>query len=174
MKVYLLLLIVIFLYNACEKPPCTESYIPGEIILTFKDSTTLLETYDLMDSLNLSILNLNNFDYYLNNNNTPIDTIINKLESKNYLVLHSYTQNTPFQTEFNLAFNNFDLISKSDWFTTVTQYQLVEKTSNISFMKFGTIKVPESEENYWIEILNEHKNITSASRNAHVCISYCQ
>jgi hypothetical protein len=166
---------LIFLFSACKKAPCSESFIPGEILLTFEESANLMETFELIDSFNLSILTLSNFDFTLNNNNTPLDTIINTFESKNYLTLISHTLTTGSQTtEFNLAFNNFDLVSNSDWFTTVALYQLTEKISNLAFMKFGTIKVPESEEDYWIGILKQHNNVTSASRNGHMCISYCQ
>jgi hypothetical protein len=170
MKIYLYLLTVIFLFNACEKSPCSENYIPGEILMTFEDSATLIETFELIDSFNLSILLLSNFDYYLNNNNTPVDTIINTLESKNYLLQVSHTQNSASQTEIQLIFNNFDIISKSDWIATVLQYQLLENLTDITFMKFGTIKVPESEEDYWVDIFKQHKIIRSVSRNPYMCI----
>ena len=162
-----LLFLTVFIMS-CEKNDIEKlEYVPGEILFSPYDFISFQRTYRLIDSLNLTIKDLYNYRYDLITTEDSVELIKTILSSKDYLTRQGNTYSVTYiDFIIKTIINFFDLDNNdaNDWFDTVESINLTENLTESS-NKWGLLKVPEGNEQFWVDELLQYEIIQSASLN---------
>lgn len=153
---------------SCKKNDIEKlEYVPGEILFSPFDFISFQRTYRLIDSLSLTIKDLYNYRYDLITTEDSVELIKTILSSKDYLTRQGNTYSvTYFDFLIKITVNFFDLDNNdaNDWFNTVESINLSENLTDSS-NKWGVLKVPDGNEQFWVDELMQYEIIQSASLN---------
>lgn len=92
-------------------------------------------------------------------NNTPLSegSYETKIDSK----ISVQNETKEINMEKTINFDDNDAI---DWFSTVVSFSLFENVTE-NYNKWGTLKVPEGEEQFWVDELKKYEIVQYASLN---------
>jgi hypothetical protein len=154
-----------FWLTGCKKDQPT--FVTGEVLFSVYDSIPFQDTYGLIDSLNLKILAANDFGYYIKTTADSVDTLKLILGTKSYLNIDGVTLGILYIdsiAQIDLNFFDLDDNDALDWFSTVTQLKLKENLTD-DFNKWGVLKVPDGQEQYWVDKLKQYSIIKAVQLN---------
>lgn len=163
--------LTVLLASCSKDPDLRPQYVSGQLIISFYDSVRFESAFTLLDTNDLEIKELSCFSYYIKTTQDSvyiIDDILQTLpyllrmeEGYNYYV--SRYENDTLKLQF--TFKRLDIQDKEDWMALTVQLKLKEELINISFFKWGVIGVPEGQEEYWADRLEQYDIIKNASLN---------
>jgi len=164
-KLTVILLIFMIPIMSCKKKEV--DYVKGELIFSIYDFISFERTYSLVDSLNLKINYIYDYTYESVTSEDSIEILETVLSTKVYLTSQgrSYTvTQIDSITKINVNFFDFDNNDAIDWFSTVVSFSLFENVTESS-NKWGILKVPEGEEQFWVDELKKYEIVQFASLN---------
>jgi hypothetical protein len=165
-KILLLLIVGISVtFSSCKKEE--PNFVSGEILFSLIENSSFYDTSELINSLDLQIKYAGRFNYIIKTTTDSVDSIIQILESKQYLTDGGRTFSISYLNDtLHVAINVFDLdsVETSNWLNTVFQLDLKEHLSrNVNI--WGAISVPHGKEQYWVDEIKKHGLIKDASLN---------
>ena len=145
-------------------------FVPGEVLILFNSSASWNSVYGLIDTLELEVIFLKDFGYYLKAPEDSIDTITSILNNKPYLTDGGMTFGILYiDSTINITANFFDFDDSDnfDWVETVDHLNLTENLTG-PFFKWGILSVPIGLEQYWIVQLNKFSIVSAVELNNYV------
>jgi len=161
---------------SCQKntaePKEEAEFVPGELAIGTRETATVTQTCELLNSYNVSILSVS-VPHYVST--LPLDSlkyVERILNTKPYIndggwsakVLQNSQNNTLFT---NLRLMNMSLANQQDWLDTMQQLRLQEQPQlYTSYL----LKVPIGEEKKWLAELQQQSVVRWAEPNYYVHI----
>jgi hypothetical protein len=142
-------------------------YINGELLIQTHDTTSFKSISDLVYNLQLSVKELQVFEYFEIDSLITKDSIRSVLQSKPYLTNGGKTfsiHNFNDSLFCDISFFDLDSAEVSDWFSTTISLGLSENT-NSAQMKWGILKVPIGMEHFWLLELKKYPIIKHVQLN---------
>ena len=174
MKNIILLLILSLVIISCEKEidpeVIEEEFVPGDLSVGFKESSSLKSAFDLVNSYGLEITDVWSHHYISELPNDSIDYVVKILTEKLYLnddiwkVIKDgnvYNHYSTGKITVLCRMLNMDEINQKDWFKTVDELLLVEQPS----VKVFYLKVPVGQEIAWRDKFKSHNIVKWAELN---------
>lgn len=161
--IVLLLSIVVSFYS-CTKEP---QFAGGEVLFQAYASTSFFSASKLFDSLQLKIKVAYNYEYLIRTTADSVDTIRSILRSKLYLTNGGMAFGLLYLKDtLHVTANFFDLDSTeaNDWLNTTETLNLKENLKG-NFFKWGTLLVPEGQEQHWVDELKNYSIIKAVQLN---------
>ncbi|NOZ46672.1 MAG: hypothetical protein GXO79_07795 [Chlorobi bacterium] len=160
--------VIILLFGCKKKEPADElTYVPGEILITPCDSVSFIIIYNLVDSLDLNIKELNNCRYTYIGSSDSILVLKSHLDTKDYITSNGRTFSfivSDTIAEINLTFFEINDSDVNDWINTQSTFNLTENF-NLTIHRWSVLKVPKGSEQDWVDQIATYDIIESASLN---------
>ena len=143
-------------------------FVPGDVIIGIKSTTSINSVFDLMNEREVTIDQMSGFFNYSTLPNDSLDYIINELKDKIYLNKRGFSGGSAFihaienriiVTEF---FFEMNMEAQQDWLTTMNILKLNDLGNDTKNL---LIKVTPGTEKYWMQLFKIHPYVTWVELN---------
>jgi len=162
----LIVLFLMFLYS-CDKEQniiTDKEFEKGTLLVGIKNNYEMQKIFELFNSNNLNIKQINGHIYNSTLPSDSIDFVINELNKKSYINNGTWkaVKNSSVYLHYNTmiiticcSLFNMNEKNQNDWIETTKELKLVEVSANKSL----NIEVPIGKEMYWLEVLKPNPYI---------------
>ncbi len=171
MKQKAILLVLTLFVIACNddnSPVDDRPFVPGDVIIGIKSTTSIGSAFDLMNEKGVIIDQMSGFFNYSTLPTDSLDYIINELRDKIYLNKRGFDGGSAFihAIENRIVVTEFlfemDLDAQQDWLATMDLLKLNDLGNDT---KNVVIKVAPGTERDWIRLFKADLNVTWAELN---------
>lgn len=180
----LLVFLTLFCLSCKKKTPESDGrgagcnkFVPGEVIVGFKNTVTMEEVFDYADNLNLPISRMFGF---LFSSPWPIDSIPSMdtlLNTKPYIKSNGFAASVWLNVVSNVLtvsnpYWNMDAASQQDWLMTKKALGLTPILGGSNQLGgYIMVKVPVGKEKLWVEDLKTSSLVSWAELNCYMDIN---
>ena len=168
-RTYLLALVLLPLMSCAKEevaPDDDTEFVPGEVIIGTKETTTIPQAFALVNSHSLGILSVSTPLY---TSRLPLDSlgyIERALNAKPYIndgvwKAHVYRHALTGVLTTTVRLMNMTLANQQDWLATVQKLQLQEQSNSSSYH----LKVPVGQEKNLVKELQKQSEVRWAELN---------
>lgn len=149
-----------------EVEPVENEFVPGELFIGTRATTTLPQAFSLLNSYPFTILSISTPTYISTLSTNSVESLERILNTKAYIndgvwKATVYRHALTGALTVHVRLMNMSLNDQQDWVNTVQQLQLQEQPNGSSYH----LKVPVGEEKKWLSKLQQQDAVRWAELN---------